>query len=94
MTAEELYDLGKDPECMTNLAERPEARARKDALKRQLFAELRAQQDPRMFGRGSTFEEFPYAQEEVRRFYERFMASEKLHAGWVNESDFEKAPPR
>jgi N-sulfoglucosamine sulfohydrolase len=91
--AEELYDLGKDPECMTNLAERPEARARKDALKRQLFAELRAQQDPRMFGRGSVFEEHPYAQDDVRRFYERFMAGEKLRAGWVNESDFEKAPP-
>ena len=45
-----------------------------------------------MFGQGQVFEECPYAEEPMRGFYERYMKGEKLKAGWVNESDFEKAP--
>ena len=43
-------------------------------------------------GKGQVFEEYPYAEERMRGFYERYMKGEKLKAGWVNESDFEKAP--
>ena len=32
-----------------------------------------------------------YDREENVGFYERFMRGEKVKAGWVNESDFEKA---
>jgi hypothetical protein len=28
----------------------------------------------------------------VRKFYERYMAGERVQAGWVNRGDFEKAP--
>jgi arylsulfatase A-like enzyme len=89
---EELYDLKKDPDCLHNLAGHSDWQERKEELKNQLFNELKAQEDPRMFGQGSLFEKYPYADETGRNFYERYMKGEKLKAGWVNPSDFEKAP--
>lgn len=89
---EELYDLQKDPDCLRNLAADDGCRALKERLKKQLFDELTAQEDPRMFGRGEMFEQYPYAQPGVRNFYERYLKGEKIKAGWVNPSDFEKGP--
>ena len=60
----------------------------------QLFDELAAQGDPRMSGHGGVFEAEPYAVPALRRFYERFMAGERLKANWVNETDFEMAPAK
>ena len=57
-----------------------------------IVAELKAQDDPRMFGRGGVFEAYPYADDGLRGFYERYMGGEKLRAGWVNASDFAPAP--
>jgi arylsulfatase A-like enzyme len=90
---EELYDLHRDPDCLNNLAGRDETRTVRERLKKQLFDELTAQDDPRMFGKGEVFEQYPYADERHRGFYERFMKGEKLTAGWVNKSDFETVPP-
>jgi N-sulfoglucosamine sulfohydrolase len=87
--AEELYDLRRDPFCLTNLAADRQHRAEMQRLRQRMEHELRAQQDPRMFGRGSVFDNYVYAEEGVRNFYERFMRGEKLKAGWVNASDFE-----
>lgn len=90
--AEELYDLRADPYCLTNLAGEPAHRNRKDHLRQLMEQELRAQDDPRQFGRGAIFDRYVYADETTRNFYERFMRGEKLNAGWVNASDFEQAP--
>src|SRR5262249_20451115 len=90
--AEELYDIGKDPDCLTNLANDPKYQAVKKRLKQQMERELWAQGDPRMFGKGYIFDQYQYADEKTRGFYERFMRGEKVKAGWVNESDFEKEP--
>jgi N-sulfoglucosamine sulfohydrolase len=87
--ADELYDLRRDPFCLTNLAEGRQHRAELQRLRQQMERELRGQQDPRMFGRGAVFDTYVYAEENVRNFYERFMRGEKVRAGWVNESDFE-----
>lgn len=89
---EELYDLRNDPDCLNNLASDPAHHARKEQLKQRLFAELKAQGDPRMFGQGSVFEAEPYANPGQRNFYERYLKGEKIKAGWVDPSDFEKAP--
>ena len=43
-----------------------------------------------MSGQGHVFDEYPYASPRMRNFYERFMRGEKLSAGWVNPSDFER----
>jgi N-sulfoglucosamine sulfohydrolase len=88
--AEELYDVSKDPDCITNLADDPKYREARKKLRRQMEGELKAQGDPRMFGKGYLFDQYQYANPDGRNFYERFMRGEKLNAGWVNESDFEK----
>lgn len=89
---EELFDVARDPDCVRNLAGSGEHGKRKAALKSQLFRELKAQQDPRMLGQGSIFDQYPYADASGKGFYERYMRGEKLRAGWVEETDFEKEP--
>jgi arylsulfatase A-like enzyme len=89
----ELYDLKQDPDCLTNLAGRAETRALQSRLQRQLFNELKAQGDPRMFGNGQVFEQYPYSDPHYRDFYDRYTRGEKLVPGWANPSDFEKPPP-
>ncbi len=87
---EELYQISKDAACMHNLAIDPEHVGIMGSLKNQLFDELQEQGDPRMFGKGHVFDEYQYANENNRNFYERYMKGEDVKAGWVNESDFEK----
>ena len=89
---EELYDLRKDPDCMQNMAQSAEHVEVKKQLQEQLFAELRQQEDPRMFGKGEIFDKYPYADEKGAGFYERYMKGEKMSAGWVNPADFDKRP--
>ncbi len=91
--AEELYHIAGDPACMHNLAEEPAFHGRCETLARQLAAELKEQGDPRMFGEGRLFDEYPVANENNRGFYERHMSGESIPAGWINPSDFEPAFP-
>jgi N-sulfoglucosamine sulfohydrolase len=91
-TAEELYDLRSDPDCLRNLALSAETASTRAALTNALFAELKQQGDPRMFGRGEVFDQYLHASPGHVGFYERFMGGEKLKAGWVSETDFEKLP--
>lgn len=88
--AEELYQIAKDPDCLKNLADSPEHAARKQALHDQLMADLAAQNDPRVQGRGFIFEQYPYADKSHRNFYERYMSGEDIKAGWVNPTDFQR----
>ena len=92
---EELYEIREDPECITNLADRDDLQVVKARLKNQLFQELREQGDPRMFGKGHVFDEYPYRDRKTTDFYERYMSGElkEKAAGWVNPSDFEKLSP-
>jgi len=88
--SEEMFDLREDRECLVNVSGVPDYEPLKNALRDQLFAELKDQNDPRMNGRGRIFDEYEYANKGTRDFYNRFMNGEKLKAGWVNDSDFEK----
>lgn len=89
-SGEELYDLKRDPDCVRNLAGDPAFARRLRELEQQMVSELKAQDDPRMFGQGELFEQYPYADPNQRGFYDRVRKGEKLKAGWVNEGDFEK----
>ena len=75
---------------MNNLADNAAYAEIKNNLKNLMEQELKKQGDPRMFGKGSIFDRYPYAQPKVRNFYERFMKGEKMNAGWIRDSDFEK----
>jgi N-sulfoglucosamine sulfohydrolase len=87
---EELYNVGQDPDCITNLAAEPAHAGLKEDLKTSLFRELEQQNDPRMSGQGHIFDRYPYADPTGRNFYERYRRGEKMRAGWVNPEDFEE----
>jgi len=91
--AEEFYDLTADASCTRNLAGQSESAAARAALRGELHRELKAQGDPRMSGQGKVFDDYPHANKGHAGFYERFLRGEKLNTGWVNDSDYEKAPP-
>lgn len=88
----ELFDVRNDPECLHNLAGQAEHADRLGKLRNRMEAELKAEGDPRMFGKGHLFEQYEYADRKSQNFYERFTSGEKLRAGWVNPGDFESTP--
>jgi len=57
---EELYDLAKDPDQLSNAADKPEYARIKKRLADLLMAQLRATEDPRVLGKGDAFDNYPY----------------------------------
>jgi N-sulfoglucosamine sulfohydrolase len=88
--AEELYDLTVDAGCVHNLAGESVHAARVTALRERMETELKAQKDPRMFGKGALFD--GYKATNGAGFYESLMRGEKPKAGWVEPTDFEPGP--
>jgi N-sulfoglucosamine sulfohydrolase len=86
----ELYDLSKDPDCVTNLAGNPEHAARMVAMERFMRGKLTEQGDPRMSGKGDVFDAYPPTGNPG--FYESYMKGERPPVNWVNPGDFERAP--
>lgn len=88
---EELYNIATDPECIFNLATDPGLNPVKQRMREQMHRELRKQEDPRIVGNGDIFDEYPYASETVRDFYNRYKNGEiyRRSAGWVDSTDFE-----
>lgn len=85
---EELYDLAADPDCVANLAADPRHAGRKTLMAGLMAAELKAQADPRVLGTGAIFDTYPPTA--GRGFYEKWQRGDKVEAGWVNPTDFEK----
>ncbi|CAN5921970.1 sulfatase [soil metagenome] len=88
--AEELYKVKTDPQCLHNLAGKPEFAKTLSSLKTQLFTELKAQNDPRMMGKGYVFDIYPPT--EGLNFYNFFLNGERLKTNWVNSADYETDP--
>ena len=88
--AEEFYDLSVDEDCVHNLAGESVHKETLQKLRERMESELRAQGDPRMAGNGRVFDEYPATN--GAGFYEKFMRGEKVNAGWVTPTDFEKEP--
>lgn len=88
----ELYDLSRDRDCVNNLATSESTAVRRAHLKDELHTRLKAEGDPRMFGQGDIFDRYPFANPALINFYERYMRGERMKTGWVNPTDFEKAP--
>lgn len=57
--AVQLFHVGRDPDCLTNLAADPTHAATRDRLLAQLTAELERQKDPRILGKGDLFDQYP-----------------------------------
>ena len=88
--AESLFDLQNDPDCIHNLAGLTEHQALQTTLLRQLEAELQAQGDPRMFGKGGIFD--AYRPTNGAGFHESILQGKRPTAGWLTPTDFEPAP--
>lgn len=86
---EELFDIRKDAACINNLAENLEHAETRESLSAELIEALKAQQDPRMFGNGQVFDEYPNATRWAG-YYEKYMAGEIETAGWIVESDIDR----
>ena len=54
----ELFDLAKDPDCINNVADSEAYATKVRALRDKLFSELKKQDDPRVFGKGSIFDNY------------------------------------
>jgi len=89
---EELYDIKTDPDCIINLSIKEEFKNTLQSLKNKLEGDLLRQADPRMTGNGDIFDNYVYAEERNRNFYNRYMKGElsARHAGWVDSTDFER----
>jgi len=86
---EELYHVTVDEDCTHNLAQDEDYQARKQEMKEILLTELKKQKDPRMFGNGDIFDNYP--PDRNAGFYERYMRGEEVKSGWINDSDFERS---
>lgn len=58
--AEELYDLGRDPDQLTNVAARPQYRAAQERLRKALAGWMRETADPRATTDDDRWDRFPY----------------------------------
>jgi len=58
--AEELYDLARDPGQLNNVADKPAYARTKKRLVAYLMTQLRETKDPRVLGKGDTFDNYPY----------------------------------
>jgi len=87
--AEEFYNIIEDPFCMKNLVGEENYVEIKMEMEMEMIQKLTDQGDPRIFGEGNIFDNYPY-QGEVQNYYNRFIAGEKINAGWVNETDYEE----
>ena len=88
--AEELYFIKGDPDCLNNLASDASYAARKEALAKRLNTVLVEQRDPRTLGQPHYFDLIRFSNVNHRDFYQRYLAGERIRAGWVNPGDFEK----
>ncbi len=77
---EELYDVVKDPSCMTDLSANPDYAQQIVALKKELFEQLTQQQDLRVTGDGDWYDgpENLYSTEIRRDLFNRMHDGEKV----------------
>ncbi len=87
---EELYDVSRDPACITNLAADPAYEDITRALAGELAEKLLIQNDPRIIG-GPPLDENPvYDPQGVRtNFHESFVKGELEPAGWISPTDID-----
>lgn len=88
----ELYNLSEDSDCMHNLAADPAQKPRVEALRTELLAILRSQNDPRIVGDGDVFDRYPFDKPDKENFYERVMGGEVSEpwrqTRWVEPTDY------
>jgi hypothetical protein len=90
---EELFNIAGDPDCMNDLSSDPKFDRVKLTLRTQMENELREQNDPRMFGNGDIFDNYPFGNPGDHNFYENFVAGKVKHGGWYSAADVDPIDP-
>ncbi|WP_047247559.1 sulfatase family protein [Maribacter thermophilus] len=86
---EELYNIKTDPQCLNNLAGKEDFVSLKEDLYQQMEDKLKAQNDPRILGKGEIFDGYPIYPAKFMNYYEKYMNGEDTpKLNWVNKSDF------
>lgn len=88
----ELYKISSDPYLIKSLYVKTYYIKARNKLLTEMESMLKKQGDPRMFGKGDVFDKYPYANEKVRNYYNRYMKGKKIAAHWISLTDFEKKP--
>lgn len=85
---EELYDLKSDTDCVHNLAaDKSRAKICRE-LRNKMFAALKSDGDPRMFGNGALFDAYPHSFEQNRDYYNRLIRTDTLQLpNWIDVQD-------
>lgn len=87
--SEELYNIIDDSDCIHNLADNSNYKSVKERLRKELFSKLVEQGDPRVFGFGYIFDEYPNMSN-LRGYYNRRKNGERLRpVGATSIKDFE-----
>lgn len=87
---EELFNLQDDPFCINNLASEEKFEMVKEGLIYKMEAELKKQEDPRMYGNGDIFHRYFYTWDPYRNLYDRMInKGEEIVPMWISASDIE-----
>lgn len=89
-SAEEFYDRTVDPHCARNLASESVHTETIAKLRERMEVELKGQNDPRMFGNGKVFDEYPATN--GKGFYDEYLRGKAPKAGWIDPTDIEPTP--
>jgi N-sulfoglucosamine sulfohydrolase len=91
--SDELYHVAGDPDCLANRAQEAEQAGRIAALRERLLAALVAQNDPRLRGEGDRFDQYPFSNDALNQFFERWKAGNVAAPSWALPGDFESYDP-
>ena len=87
----ELYDIKSDAECINNLADNPDMAEIITRLNREMTERLIDEGDPRMFGEGHLFDQYP-SMNKSHMYWNRVNAGEKkVPHSWISKTDFDPA---
>ena len=73
---------------MKNLVDDENFAELKIRLAQEMKQKLTEQNDPRILGNGDIFDNYEY-KGAVQNYYNRYMAGEKIPAGWVEITDYD-----
>ena len=83
----ELYDIKKDPYCLSNLATDSKYKKKLKELEDFMIQKLINQEDLRMQGYGHLYEQFPFTQ--YQNYYENFINGTIGNLKWADPNDYE-----
>ncbi|MBK1880293.1 sulfatase family protein [Pelagicoccus mobilis] len=86
----ELYNVLEDEDCIHDLSDSPVYQELMDSMKEELFASLREQEDPRMYGNGEIFDQYEFGRDGMINFFEDLMNGTIEDMGWYNPADVQQ----